>query len=170
MSGPYSLNSPSPTFGDYGAMANYGFSGGGGLGVNVNQANPVLAASGLGGGAPIFGTPNTGAGNGFLDSMGGWFKDSGFLGSMDANGNKTQGWGGMALGAVQGLGSAFMGMKQYGLAKEAFNESKRQFQLNYDAQKQSTNTALEDRQRARVASNSGAYQSVGEYMSANGVK
>ena len=58
-------------------------------------------------------------------------------------------------------------MKQYGLAKKTLEENKRQFQMNYDAQKQSTNTRLEDRQRARVASNSGAYQSVGDYMAAN---
>ena len=79
------------------------------------------------------------------------------------------GWGGLALGAAGGLASAFMGMKQYGLAKQTLAENKRQFQLNYDAQKQTTNTRLEDRQRARVASNSGAYQSVGDYMGANKV-
>lgn len=77
------------------------------------------------------------------------------------------GWGGMALGAASGLMQGFLGMKQYGLAKKTLEENKRQFQMNYDAQKQSTNTRLEDRQRARVASNSGAYQSVGDYMGAN---
>lgn len=79
------------------------------------------------------------------------------------------GWGGLALGAAGGLASAFMGMKQFGLAKQTLAENKRQFQMNYDAQKQTTNTRLEDRQRARVASNSGAYQSVGDYMGANKV-
>ena len=77
------------------------------------------------------------------------------------------GWGGLALNAASGLKQGFLGMKQYGLAKQTLAENKRQFQLNYDAQKQSTNTRLEDRQRARVASNSGAYQSVGDYMGAN---
>ena len=77
------------------------------------------------------------------------------------------GWGGMALNAAGGLMQGFLGMKQYGLAKKTLEENKRQFQMNYDAQKQSTNTRLEDRQRARVASNSGAYQSVGDYMGAN---
>lgn len=77
------------------------------------------------------------------------------------------GWGGMALGAAGGLMQGFLGMKQYGLAKKTLEENKRQFQMNYDAQRQSTNTRLEDRQRARVASNSGAYQSVGDYMNAN---
>ena len=80
------------------------------------------------------------------------------------------GWGGLALGAAGGLASTIMGMKQYGLAKKTLAENKRQFQLNYDAQKQSTNTRLEDRQRARVASNAGAYQSVGDYMGTNGIR
>ena len=38
-------------------------------------------------------------------------------------------------------------------------QNKREFELNYAAQKQTTNASLEDRQRARVASNAGAYQS-----------
>ena len=77
---------------------------------------------------------------------------------------------GFALGALNAGTNLFFGMKQYGLAKKTLEENKRQFELNYAAQKQTTNTALEDRQRARVASNSGAYQSVGDYMKENGVK
>lgn len=80
------------------------------------------------------------------------------------------GWGNLALNAAGGLASTFLGMKQYGLAKQTLAENKRQFQLNYDAQKKTTNTRLEDRQRARVASNAGAYQSVGDYMATNGIK
>lgn len=80
------------------------------------------------------------------------------------------GWGGLALNAAGGLASAFLGMKQYGLAKQTLEENKRQFGLNYAAQRQTTNTRLEDRQRARVASNANAYQSVGDYMAVNGIK
>ena len=80
------------------------------------------------------------------------------------------GWGGLALNAAGGLASTFLGMKQYGLAKQTLAENKRQFQLNYDAQKQTTNTRLEDRQRALVARNPNAYQSVGDYMAAHGIK
>jgi hypothetical protein len=94
----------------------------------------------------------------FLDSLAS-FSNS-FFGTRD-----TPGWSGQTLGAVQGLGNLWMGMKQYGLAKEKLAESKRQFELNYDAQRKLTNSQLEDRQRARVASNPGAYQSVGDYMS-----
>ena len=80
------------------------------------------------------------------------------------------GWGGLALNAAGGLASTFLGMKQYGLAKQTLEENKRQFGLNYAAQRQTTNTRLEDRQRARVASNANAYQSVGDYMATNGIK
>lgn len=97
-----------------------------------------------------------------------WLQNSGFLGKTE-NGVTTQGWGGAALGAMQGFGNAFMGMKQYGLAKDQLAQSKKQFELNYGAQKKTTNAALEDRQAARVASNSGAYQSVGDYMKKNGI-
>ena len=95
---------------------------------------------------------------------------SNFLGRKNTDGSMDMGWGGMALGAAQGLGNAYMAMKQYGLAKQSLAENKRQFQLNYDAQKTTTNTALEDRQRARVASNAGAYKSVGDYMNEHGIK
>ena len=89
----------------------------------------------------------------------------GALGTTDAAGNKTQGWGSPAINLAQGVGSAFMGMKQYGLAKDQLQFSKDAFNKNYDAQRMSTNTNLEDRQYARVAANPGAYQSVSDYMS-----
>ena len=98
------------------------------------------------------------------------FSLDGFLGGKNADGSSFNGWGGMAMGAIQGLGNAYMGMKQYGLAKEQLQFSKDAFERNFAAQRQMTNTNLQDRQRARVASNPGAYQSVGEYMSKNGVQ
>ena len=76
---------------------------------------------------------------------------------------------GTGIGILQGLGSAYMGMKQYGLAKEQLQFSKDAFNKNYAAQAKMTNTSLMDRQRARVASNPGAYQSVGDYMAQNGI-
>lgn len=103
------------------------------------------------------------------DASGGFF--SSFLPQRDAvSGMTTGGWGSTALGAAQGLGNLYMGMQQYGLAKKALAQSKDQFEKNYAAQRTTTNASLEDRQRARVASNAGAYQSVGEYMNKNGIR
>lgn len=75
-----------------------------------------------------------------------------------------------AAGIAQGLFNSWLGMKQYGLAKKQFKEGKRQFNLNYSAQRNLTNSRLEDRQRARIASNPNAYRSVGDYMNQYGVK
>lgn len=95
----------------------------------------------------------------------------GFLDSYDANGLKIgQGWGGAAFGAAGGLASAYLGMKQYGMAKETLAANKDQFNRRFEAQRTTTNSQLEDRQRARVASNAGAYESVGSYMDRNAVR
>ena len=91
-------------------------------------------------------------------------------GFTDAKGNQQVGWGGLALGAIQGLGGAYMGMKQFGLAKDTLKEQRRQYDQNYQAQRTLINSQLEDRQRARVASNESAYQSVGDYMNKHGVR
>lgn len=110
-------------------------------------------------------TPSSESGGGFMN----WMKNSGMLDSVDLNtNNKTQGWGGLALGAGSALMNGFMGMQNYGLARAQFNESKDQFNRNFAATQKTTNTALEDRQRSRVNSSvSGAYQSVGDYMDKN---
>lgn len=112
--------------------------------------------------------PGSGSG-GFLGSLNNWLKSSGVLGTTDSSGMKTDGWGGLALGTVSGLMNAYMGMQQYGLAKKTLAHNKDQFAKNYAAQKQTTNAAFEDRQRARVASNAGAYESVGDYMKKNAI-
>lgn len=159
-----------PSFGANWGQGQLGNLGNAGLDLSVpldaTQAfNPALtlAPSAI----PSFGGEAAGAGGG-TGMFGGLFDN--FLTSKDANGITTQGWGGPALGAASGLLQGFMGMKQYGLAKQGLEDQRRQFDLNYQAQKTTTNTALEDRQRARVASNSGAYESVGSYLDRNGIK
>lgn len=84
--------------------------------------------------------------------------------------NGQQGWGNLALGAAQGIGGLLMGMKQYGLAKDALAQSQNQFAMNYGAQRQTLNTQLEDRQRARVAATNGAAESVESYMERNRIR
>lgn len=103
------------------------------------------------------------------DSFQNWMGESGVLGRKLPDGTQMQGWGMPALSALSGLSSAFFGMKQLGLAKDTLEQNKKQFQLNFEAQRKTTNAALEDRQAARVASNPGAYQSVGDYMKRYGI-
>ena len=121
-----------------------------------------------------WGNPTTIAGPGGPTGPAAWDTMQGALGGQykDASGAVLgqQGWVSPVLGAGSALVNAFMGMKQYGLYKDQLAESKRQFGLNYDAQRTTTNTALQDRQIARVASNPGAYESVGAYMQSNGIK
>lgn len=104
-----------------------------------------------------------------IPNDGGGFFGS-FLDKRGADGSMTQGWGGMALSAATGLANAYMGMKQLGIAKDTLKFNKQKHAQNYDAQKRTTNASLEDRQRGRVASNPGAYESVGSYMDKNGIR
>ena len=99
---------------------------------------------------------NGGSGGGIFDGLNSFLK--GAVGTKDA-----PGWGGMALGTVGGLASTYMGMKQYGLAKQSLAQNKAEYYENLGAQKKLTNSSLEARQEARVRSGSG-YQSVGDYM------
>jgi hypothetical protein len=171
------LRMPAVSMPSYMAMDNYGampavdyglnYSGGpSGTGFNFDS----LGGLGFQANGSTIATPNLTGGMGGGGGIGQWMRDSGILGSTDANGVRTQGWGGLALGGAQALGSLYMGMKQYGLAKETLANNKAQFERNFAAQRQTTNSALEDRQRARVASNPGAYQSVGDYMNQNEVR
>ena len=95
----------------------------------------------------------------------------GFLNKKNPiTGEETQGWGGPAIGIANGLSSAYFGMKNYGLQKDALNESRRQWDANYAVQKSLTNSQLEDRQRARVAVSTSGHENVADYMKKYGVK
>lgn len=91
-----------------------------------------------------------------------WF-DS-FVGTKE-----TPGWGGLALGAASGLANGFLGLQQYGIAKDTLRENKRQFALNFDAQRKTTNAALEDRQRRRVAERPDFAEPVDQYLAKYGI-
>ena len=68
-----------------------------------------------------------------------------------------------------GLG-AWNGFQQNKLMKESMAQQAGQFREQMDLSKQNINRNLEDRQRARVASNPNAYESVDSYMKKYGVK
>lgn len=85
------------------------------------------------------------------------------------NTRDQQGVLGPALAGAQALGGLYMGMKQYGLAKDQLAFQKDSFNKQYDANRSLTNSRLEDRQARRVLENPNA-TGVAEYMSKWGVK
>lgn len=113
------------------------------------------------------------AGGGLFQGIGdiwggdGFFGRNSVLGGTDERGVTSKGWAPVALGIGQAIYGGMQGQKAQKLAESQFKESKRQFDLNYGAQRQGINTQLEDRQRARVASNPGAYESVSSYLDKN---
>ena len=118
---------------------------------------------------PFQGVVGATPGQGMWSDFSEWMRTSGMLGSTDKFGKRTDGWGGLAMDAAKGIGSAFMGMQQYKLAKQTLQSNKDQFNKNFDAQKGLTNSALEDRQKRRNRENSNSTP-VEEYMSKYGVK
>lgn len=119
-------------------------------------------------GQTMGGNPAQPSGGGLFSSLGQWGKDSGFLGSTK-DGIKTEGWGGAALGAANSIFSAYMGMKQYGLAKEQFAFNKDMTTRNFNAQANLTNSHMADRQSARRAAGENV-QDVAGYLNQYGVK
>ena len=96
------------------------------------------------------GTNNSG---GILDSL------KAFMGGKSADGSTNPNYAGMLMGALQGFGSMYMGNKQLKLAKDQFAFSKDAYNRNYEAQRTTTNGAINDRNVARTASRQGASSS-----------
>lgn len=128
------------------------------------QSPGMMGGNGVGGYMP----------NGQLMNLGGNTNQGGGLMDTLFGNQQTGQMGALAptAQAISGLASSFMGMKQYGLAKDAFKESKRQFNLNFDAQKKDYNNQLADRQRARLNSSGyggSRYRSVSEVLEKDGI-
>jgi hypothetical protein len=138
------------------SMMNWGNQSSASLPLNASQIAAPAIDMGVLQSLPSMGVANTAPG--FMDKM---------LGYRGPDGTQFNGWGGMALGAASGLMNGFVGMQQMGLFKDQLAQGKRQFDINFGAQQKLTNSRLEDRQRARVAANPSAYQSVGDYMNTN---
>lgn len=116
--------------------------------------------------------PNQGLSN-LMSGFTNLFSKESMLGGVNAQtGQQSLGWVMPAVSVLSGLMSVKQGRENQKLAKQQLAEQKRQFDLNYGAQRQSINTELEDRQRARVASSggSGSYESVDSYMNRNRIR
>lgn len=82
---------------------------------------------------------------------------------------ESMGWGMPALQGINSLGSMYLGMKNYGLAKDTLANAKNEFALNYGNQRQLLNTQMEDKARARASANHNA-ESAESYMARNRIK
>lgn len=135
----------------------------GGLGAGSTASNSLGMASG-----PAAATQTAGAMS-IFDSI---FNKESMFGGASPSGAQTGGWVMPAVNILGGIFSMNQGKKAEAFAKDQLKEQRRQFDMNYGAQKQSINTELEDRQRARVASagGSGAYESVDSYLDKNRIK
>jgi hypothetical protein len=121
---------------------------------------------GFGGGGSA-GAPTANGGGGLFSNL---FNRQSLFGGTDMNtGISTGGWAPVALGAGQAIFGALQGNKATKLAEDQFKEGRRQFDLNFNAQRQTINSQLEDRQRARVASNPTAYENTDDYLRKNRV-
>lgn len=139
---------------------------------SLTQATPPQTMPNLDVNGVLAATPamNVGQDPSMWGQFSNWMDNSGVLGKRLSDGTQVQGWGAPALGAISGLMNGWFGMQQLKVAKDTLQANKDQFRLNFDATKNTTNAALADRQAARVASNPGAYQSVGSYMNQYGIK
>ena len=97
-----------------------------------------------------------------------WSKNAAF-GQMGENGWEM-GWALPALKTFGGIASTYLGYKSLGLQEKAMKQGQKNFKSNFNTQAQLANTQMEDRQRARVASNPNAYRSVGSYMTQNKIE
>ena len=143
--------------GMYSSMGGYGAS-------PLTANNPVNAMGGAGAfkSSPVMpGNPAGGGEISWLDKL---------LGYQDGE-VFNPGYLKTGVDVVGGIGNLYLGMKQYGLAKDQFAENKRQYNQNFEVQKNLTNSQLEDRQRGRLAAQPNAGNpSLSEYMSKYGVK
>lgn len=114
---------------------------------------------------------------GLMDSMSNWgqgiadwWKGTNVLDQTNLKtGQVNQGWGMPALGAANSMFQSWMGLRQLDLAKKGLNEQKRQFNMNWDAQRNSFNNQLAERQANKIAFDPNS-QDVATYMAKWGIK
>lgn len=107
-------------------------------------------------------------------SNGGMFSGSAWGQTPDAPKTSFWGDGGFNIGSVgtiaQGigaLGSAYLGFKNYGLAKDQLNFSKTAFNANLNNSIRAYNNSLEDRIRGRSSDHAGKEGEVASYLASH---
>lgn len=133
----------------------------------ANMPNPLSNSTALEG---VGNAANTNT-KGITESMWDRFINAPFLSTIDPKTNQiTQGTGNFLLSGLNSAMNMFMGLKSYNLMKQQVEMQKREYEKNFQAKQQMVNSAMEDRQKARVASNPNAYMNVNDYMNKYGIK
>ena len=154
--GSTSLTLGNPVEQNYSNMMNFGASNNATSLADIsNQLNSGsylnAGTTGLSGNSSLMNFSNTPVGGGGGVSNPSFIQ--GITGYTDNLGNKFSGWGGTALGLAQaGLG-AYLGFKQLSQGEDQLDESTRQFDLNYNAQKALINDQLNWQHNARLNNN-----------------
>ena len=152
--GSTSLTLGNPVEQNYSNMMNFGASNNAtNLADISNQLNSGsylnMGTSGLSGNNSLMNFSNTPVGVGITDPT----AMQKAFGYTDKFGNKFGGWTGPAVGLAQaGLG-AYLGFKQLSQGEDQLDESTRQFDLNYNAQKALINDQLNWQHNARLNNN-----------------
>ena len=127
-----------------------------GLGYENPSASLGFGSSGF--------TPQTGM---LGSQLGG--QNQGLFGFGDAAGMSGLQMGQLGLGALSGLANGYFGFQNMKLAQNQAKQAQQNWDKQWNANVKSTNTSLADRQKARVASNPNAYESVDSYMKKYGI-
>lgn len=77
--------------------------------------------------------------------------------------------GQLGLSGLSGLLNGYLGWQNMNTAKAQATNAQNNWNKQWDANVKTTNASLEDRQRARLASNPNAYESVDSYMKKYGI-
>lgn len=139
MNGNNLFNFSAPNFDFTGTGAgtgNTGFMSSGQMQSNMNQAfspQALYQQHNPGGGNPWFGA-------GSIPSQG---QAAGGLRESLFGAEGSPGWLNGGLSVLNGLGNTWLGMQQYGLAKDSFNFNKQLASQNYENQAQLSNRSLE---------------------------
>lgn len=119
-------------------------------------------------------TPNALNPTGTITPTGDTYSPSGwdsFAGWTDKNTNmQHMGWGMPAIGGANALMQSWLGLQQLSMAKRAMSEQRRQFDLNWGAQRNSFNNQLEERYRMRSEAGDPNSQDMAGYMAKWGLK
>lgn len=127
-------------------------------GINMNNLNSQMSNWAN---PQSLGLSNIGPGKSGLDSDG-WGFGSAKMG-------QAIGLGKGILDGAMGIGNFYMGMKNYGLAKDTLKFNKQQYWNNFTSQARLTNAELRDRQQRRYRDNPTTAENPDSYMARNGI-